>query len=57
LIALTSDYKRRILVGRQSRDRTARLMQLFHYFRVTIAGGNVQRVVTCDHMGTDRYSS
>jgi hypothetical protein len=44
---LTGNYQRGVFVSGKGRYRTASLMQLLDYFRMTIAGGDVKRVVTC----------
>ena len=47
VMGLTSNYQGGVFVSRKGRYGTASLMQLFNYFRMTIAGGDVERVVTC----------
>ena len=47
VMGLTSNYQGGVFVSGKGRYGTASLMQLFNYFRMTIAGGDVERVVTC----------
>ena len=44
---LTSNDQGSIFVGGKGRYRAASLMQLLNYFRMTVAGGDVEWVVTC----------
>ena len=43
----TSNYQGGVFVSGKRRYGTASLMQLLDYFRMTVASGDVERVVTC----------